>query len=162
MKTSASLLALTLIIGVAISCRLSERLGGGDKTVGTVSELWPDVPPFQGATKIEGEIPLPMRILMRTMMQGKVAFIIYRTDKPAQEVKDFYSADRMKAAGWAPNDQGCTSNPEDKTNQGIFCFFSRKDTGKEEALSIIITHDEKHPSTNIIYGRVDTTQTKTK
>jgi hypothetical protein len=76
--------------------RLSERLGGGDKTVGTVTQLWPDVPPFQGATKVEGEIPL-----------------------------------------W---------------------FFSRKDTGKEEALSIIIVQDEKDPSTNIFYGRVDTTQ----
>ena len=162
MKTSASLLALALILGVAISCRLSERLGGGDKTVGTVNELWPDVPAFQGATKVEGEIPLAMRILMRTMMKGKVAFIVYRTDKSAQEVQDFYSGDRMKAAGWAPNDQGCTSNPDDKMNNGIFCFFSRKDTGKEEALSIIITHDEKHPSTNIFYGRVDTTQTKTK
>ncbi|HJT28834.1 MAG TPA: hypothetical protein VJ784_15590 [Pyrinomonadaceae bacterium] len=162
MKTSASVLALVLVLGVAISCRLSERLGGGDKTVGTVSELWPDVPPFQGATKAEGEIPLAVRILMRTMMQGKVAFIIYRTDKSAQEVKDFYSPDRMKAAGWTPNDQGCTSNPEDKTNQGIFCFFSRKDSGKEEALSIIIARDDKQSSTNIIYGRVDTTQMKKK
>ena len=80
MRTSASLLALALILGVAISCRLSERLGGGDKTVGNVTELWPDVPAVQGATKVEGEIPLPMRILMRTMMQGKVAFIIYQTN----------------------------------------------------------------------------------
>ncbi|HKG60618.1 MAG TPA: hypothetical protein VKB05_12740 [Pyrinomonadaceae bacterium] len=160
MKTSASLLALALIFGVAISCRLSERLGGGDKTVGTVSQLWPDVPPFQGATKVEGEIPLAMRILMRTMMKGKAAFIVYRTDKSAQEVQDFYSRDRMKAAGWTSNDQGCTSNPDDKTNHGVFCFFSRKDTGKEEALSIIITQDENHPSTNIFYGRVDTTQVK--
>ena len=162
MKTSASLLALALIFGVAISCRLSERLGGGDKTIGNVSQLWPDVPPFQGATKVEGEIPLPMRILMRTMMQGKVDFIVYRTDKSAQEVKDFYSAARMKAAGWTTNDQGCTTNPDDKTNHGFFCFFSRKDTGKEEALSIIIVQDEKHPSTNLFYGRVDTTQTKSK
>ena len=160
MKTSASLLALALVLGVAISCRLSERLGAGDKTVGNVSELWPDVPPIQGATKVEGEIPLPMRILMRTMMQGKVAFIIYQTNKPAEEVKNFYSPDRMKAAGWTPNDQGCTSNPDDKMNHGIFCFFSRKDAGKEEALSIIIATDEKRSATNIIYGRVDTTQKK--
>ncbi len=160
MKTSASLLALALVLGVAISCRLSERLGGGDKTVGNVSELWPDVPPIQGATKVEGEIPLPMRILMRTMMQGKAAFIIYQTTKPSEEVKNFYSPDRMKAAGWTPNDQGCTSNPDDKMNHGIFCFFSRKDAGKEEALSIIIATDEKHSATNIIYGRLDTTQKK--
>ncbi len=88
MKTSASLLALVLVLGVAISCKLSERLAG-DKNAGTVSELWPDVPPFQGATKAEVEIPLGVRLLIRGMTQGKVNFISFRTDKSAQEVKDF-------------------------------------------------------------------------
>jgi hypothetical protein len=160
MKTSASLLALALIIGVAISCRLSERLGGGDKTVGTVSELWPDVPPFQGATKAEIEIPLGMRLLIRGMTQGKVNFISFRTDKSAQEVKDFYSNDRMKAAGWAANDKGCTGDMEDKKNHGAICVFSRRDGGKEEGLAILIAQDEKLPDTNIFYARIDTTQKK--
>jgi len=160
MRTSASLLALALILGVAISCRLSERLGGGDKTVGTVSELWPDVPPFQGATKIEGEIPLAMRILVRGIMQGKASFIVYRADKSAQEVKDFYTVDRMKAAGWTAPDQGCSDNPHDKLNQGAMCVFSRNTAGKQENLTILITQQEKQPVTSIFYGRVDTTQTK--
>ena len=159
MRTSASLLALVLVFGVAISCKLAERLGG-DKNSGTVSELWPDVPPFQGATKAEIEIPLGVRLLIRGMSQGKVNFISFRTDKPAQEVKDFYSNDRMKAAGWAANDKGCTGDMEDKKNHGAICFFSRKDTGKEEGLAIIIAQDEKLPETNIFYARIDTTQKK--
>ena len=137
MKASASLLALFLVFSVAISCKLAERLGG-DKNSGTVSELWPDVPPFQGATKAEVEIPLGVRLLIRGMSQGKVNFISFRTDKPAQEVKDFYSNDRMKAAGWAANDKGCTGDMEDKNNHGAMCVFSRRDGGKEEALAIII------------------------
>jgi hypothetical protein len=159
MKTSASLLALVLVLGVAISCKLSERLGG-DKNAGTVSELWPDVPPFQGATKAEVEIPLGMRLLIRGMTQGKVNFISFHTDKSAQEVKDFYSNDRMKAAGWAANDKGCTGDMEDKKNHGAICLFSRRDGGKEEGLAIIIAQDEKLPETNIFYGRIDTTQKK--
>src|SRR5262245_2901438 len=122
MKASASLLALVLVFGVAISCKLSERLGG-DKNAGTVSELWPDVPPFQGATKADLEIPLGMRLLIRGMTQGKVNFISFRTDKPAQEVKDFYSTARMKAAGWTANDKGCTGDTEDTKNHGAICFF---------------------------------------
>ena len=159
MKVSASLLALMLILGVAISCKLSERLAG-DKNAGTVSELWSDVPPFQGATKAEIEIPLGMRLLIRGMTQGKVNFISFRTDKPAQEVKDFYSVERMKAAGWAANDKGCTGDTEDSKNHGAVCLFSKKNNGKEEALAIIVAQDEKQPDTNIFYARVDATQTK--
>src|SRR5262245_43289521 len=66
MKVSASVLALTLIVGVAISCKLGERLAG-DKNAGTVSALWPDVPPFSGATKADLEIPLGVRLLIRGM-----------------------------------------------------------------------------------------------
>jgi hypothetical protein len=159
MRASASLLALILIFGVAISCKLSEKLAG-DKNAGTVSELWPDVPPFQGATKAEIEIPLGMRLLIRGMTQGKVNFISFRTDKPAQEVKDFYSVDRMKAVGWLANDKGCTGDTEDTKNHGALCLFSRKNNGKEEALAIIVAQDEKLPDTNIFYARVDTTNSK--
>ena len=159
MRASASLLALALIFGVAISCRLSERLAG-DKNAGTVSQLWPDVPPFEGATKADLEIPLGVRIMIRAMSQGKVNFISFRTSKTAQEVKDFYSNDRMKAAGWLANDKGCTGDTEDTKNHGSLCLFSRKDNGKEEALAIIVAQDEKLPETNIFYARVDATQTK--
>jgi hypothetical protein len=159
MKASASLLALILIFGAAISCKLSERLAG-DKNAGTVSELWPDVPPFQGATKADIEIPLGMRLLIRGMTQGKVNFISFRTDKPAQEVKDFYSVDRMKAAGWIANDKGCTGDTEDTKNHGAICLFSKKNNGKDEALAIIVAQDEKQPDTNIFYARVDATNSK--
>ena len=159
MRASAFLLALALIVGVAISCKLSERLAG-DKNAGTVSELWADVPPFQGATKADLEIPLGMRLLIRGMTQGKVNFISFRTDKSAQEVKDFYSVERMKAVGWIANDKGCTGDTEDTTNHGAICLFSRKDAGKEENLAILVAQDEKHPDTNIFYARIDTTKTK--
>ena len=159
MRASASLLALILILGVAISCKLSERLAG-DKNAGTVSELWPDVPPFQGATKAEMEIPLGIRLLIRGMTQGKVNFISFRTDKAAQEVKDFYSVNRMKAAGWIAKDKGCTGDTEDTKNHGAVCLFSKKNNGKDEALAIIVAQDEKLPDTNIFYARVDTTSKK--
>src|ERR1043165_9753286 len=99
MRTSASLLGLILMFGVVVSCKLSERLMG-DKNAGTVSNLWTDVPLFAGATKTDMEIPLGARLLIRTMFQGKINFISFRTDNPAQQVKDLYSKERMKAAGW--------------------------------------------------------------
>ncbi len=86
MRASASLLALALILGVAISCKLSERLAG-DKNAGTVSELWSDVPPFQGATKADLEIPLGVRLLIRGMIarQGELHFLPHRQASAGSE-----------------------------------------------------------------------------
>ena len=161
MRTSASLLALFLMFGVVVSCKLSERLMG-DKNAGTVSNLWPDVPPFAGASKTDMEIPLGARLLIRTMFQGKINFISFRTDKPAQEVKDFYSKDRMKAAGWTADEKGCTGDTEDTKNHGAICLYEKKDAGKDEGLAIIVAQDEKLPDTNIFYARIDLTDTKKK
>jgi hypothetical protein len=157
MKASASVLALILVLGVALSCKLGERLAG-DKNAGTVSTLWPDVPPFQGAQKADLEIPLGVRLMLRGLMQGKLNFISYRTDKSAQEVRDFYTNDRMKAAGWTPNEKGCIGDTEDSQNHGAICLFQRKDGGKEEMLGIVVAQDEKLPETNIFYARVDATK----
>jgi hypothetical protein len=160
MKSSVSILALFMIFAVAVSCRLAESLTG-DPKAGTVSSLWPDVPPLEGATKADLEIPLGARLAIRAMMQGKINFISFTTDKTAQEVKDFYSDDRMKAAGWTPNDKGCIGDTEDEKAHGAVCFYSRKEANKEEGLAIIIAQDEKANKTNLFYARIDMTEPKT-
>ena len=90
MRTATPILALILVVAVAVSCRLTESLTG-DSRAGTVSNLWPDVPPFAGATKTDLAFPLGARLAIRAMMQGKINFIAFTTDHSAQEVKDFYS-----------------------------------------------------------------------
>ena len=49
-RKSTAILALLLLFGAVVSCRMVESLTGGEKA-GTVTALWPDVPPFAGATK---------------------------------------------------------------------------------------------------------------
>jgi hypothetical protein len=154
MKVSTTVLALLLLFAVCVSCRLAETLTG-DKNAGTVSALWSDVPPFQGATKSDQDIPLGARLAIRAMMQGKISFISFQTDKTAQEVSDFYSYERMKSAGWTPNDKGCVSDSEDSKNHGAFCVFSKKDGQKEDGLAIIIAQDETKKTTSIFYARFD-------
>ena len=161
MRVTGSILALALVIGVGLSCRLAERLGG-DKNAGTVSTLWPDVPPLEGATKSDMEIPLGARLLIRAFSQGTINFISFRTSKTAQEVKDFYTNDRMKTAGWTPHDKGCIGDTEDTENHGGVCLFVKKAADKEEMLAIVIAQDEKLPDTNIFYARIDTTKQKKK
>jgi hypothetical protein len=149
--------ALLLLFGAVVSCRLVESLTGGEKA-GTVSNLWPDVPPFAGATKADLAIPLGARLMLRAAMQGKINFIAFTTPKSAQEVKDFYSADLMKSAGWTPNQKGCFGDTEDQKNQGAVCLFQRQDGEKKEGLAIIVAEDEKTKYTNIFYARIDLTE----
>ena len=157
MRTSTSILALILVVAVAISCRLVENLGGGPKA-GTVSSLWPDVPPLAGATKADLEIPLGARLMIRAMMQGKINFIAFTTDQSAPDVQAFYSNERMKAAGWTPSEKGCIGDTEDKDNHGAVCLFKRKDGKKEEGLAIVLAQDEKTKKTEIFYARIDLTE----
>lgn len=156
-RNLSTIFAVILLVSVVVSCRMVESLTGGEKG-GTVSSLWPDVPPFEGATKADLQIPLGPRLILRAATQGKINFIAFTTSKTAQEVKDFYTADRMKAAGWMPNDKGCIGDTEDKKNQGVVCFFQRKDGDKQEGLAIIMAENEKAKQTDIFYSRIDMTQ----
>jgi hypothetical protein len=157
MKALTPILALILITAVALSCGLTERLTG-DPKAGTVSSLWPDVPPLAGATKADLEIPLGARLAIRAMMQGKINFIAFTTDQSPQEVQDFYSNDRMKAAGWTPSDKGCIGDTEDQESHGAVCLFKRKDGNKQEGLAIVLAQDEKTKKTEIFYVRIDLTE----
>ena len=157
MKSSTSIMALILILAVAVSCRLAETLTG-DRNAGTVSSLWSDVPPFAGATKSDLQIPLGARLAIRAAMQGKINFISFTTDKSAQDVQNFYSKDRMKAAGWTPNEKGCIGDVEDQKSQGAVCLFARKDGNKQEGLAIVLAQDEKTKQTDIFFARIDLTE----
>ena len=157
MRSSTTILAVILVLAVAISCRFVETLTG-DPKAGTVSSLWPDVPPLAGATKADLEIPLGARLAIRAMMQGKINFIAFTTDQSAQDVKAFYSNERMKAAGWTPSDKGCIGDTDDKDNHGAVCLYKRKDGTLEEGLAIILAQDEKTKKTEIFYARIDLTQ----
>jgi len=156
-QKSTVILALLLIFGAVVSCRMVESLTGGEKA-GTVNSLWPDVPPFAGATKADLAIPLGVRLMLRAAMQGKINFIAFTTPSSAQEVKDFYSVDLMKSAGWAPNQKGCLGDTEDQKSEGAVCLYQRQDGAKKEGLAIIVAEDKKKKETDIFYARIDLTE----
>jgi len=154
MRSTTSILALILVLAVGISCRLAESLTG-DPKAGTVSSLWPDVPPLAGATKADLEIPLGARLAIRALMHGKINFIAFTTDQSAQDVQNFYSNDRMKAAGWTPSEKGCVGDTDDKDTHGAVCFYKRRYGKQEEGLAIIVAQDEKTKKTEIFYARIE-------
>jgi hypothetical protein len=154
MKTINSILVLCLMLAVVVSCRMAEKLSGG-ANAGTVSTLWPDVPPFEGATKADLEIPLGARLIIRAAMQGQINFIAFKTDKSAKDVQNFYTKERMQAAGWTVNQKGCTTDTEEEKNHGALCFYTRKDGAQPEGLAIVIAQDDKQKETEIFYARIE-------
>jgi len=153
MKKFSAATAVAIIVVVVSACRMIETLGG-NPSAGTVSSLWPDVPPLEGATNADLEIPLGARLLIRAAMQGQINFIAFKTNKSAPEVRDFYNKERMKTAGWTPSEKGCVADTEDQESQGAVCLFSRRNGEKQEGLAIIIAQDEKTRETEIFYARV--------
>lgn len=154
MRLSASILALALLLAVALSCNLAERLGGDDQSV-MVADLWPDVPPFPGATKSDIKLPLPMRIIFGRVMKGKLSFITFRTDKSQQEVKGFYSGNSMTDAGWTRVDESCFRDTEDMKTGGAMCSFTKRDP-KQEMIAIMVQPESS--GTTIFYTRFDMSQ----
>ncbi len=154
MRIAIRILMLLSAVGLVISCRMIETLTS-NPSAGTVSSLWRDVPPFEGATKAELEIPLGARLAIRAMMQGKINFIAFTTTKNAQEVQNFYTKERMKSAGWTPSEKGCVGDTEGEQSQGAVCLFTRKEGDKQEGLAIVVATDEKSKQTEIFYVRAD-------
>lgn len=155
------LLAAAIILTLAcnsINSMTQIVTGGGG--AGTVAELWADVPPLDGATKADLQLPVAMTLIIRTVAQGRMNFIAYTTSKTADEVAKFYSAEQMKTGGWETAGQGCNTVSGDKGQSFTMCAFTKKADGKEEALAIIAAPDDKNSAiTNVYYVRIDTTST---
>ena len=153
MRIPASLLALALLLAVGLSCNLAERFAGEDNSV-MVANLWPDVPPFPGATKIDMKLPLPMRIIFGKIMKGKMSFITFRSDKSPQEVKDFYSGISMTDAGWGRVNESCFKDTKEMKTNGAMCTFTKK-SPKDEVLAVMVQPESS--GATIFYTRIDIT-----
>jgi hypothetical protein len=165
-KQKAMTMALAATVLFTMACGALNTVtnlatGGG---AGTVSELWKDVPPMDGAAKADLQLPVIATLAMRTMAQGKADFIAFTTEKTAEDVGKFYTAELMKTNSWEAvngTTTPCTTAKDDKGNGFTVCPFSKKADGKEEVLGIIAVPDEATKKTSIFYVRIDTSSTPT-
>ena len=146
------------------------------QNAGTVDNLWADVPALAGATKVNLDIPLPMQLVIQGFIQAanadnssdtkldKFDFIAYQAGMTPQQVSEFYTTEKMKAAGWNSGDAvGCSAGADESSTGGAgFCVFGKKgDAGKATILMIIPYQEDQSKPTQIFYVRFEATQ-KTK
>ncbi len=168
----AGLVAAPLIFGcslinTAVNSAVNSALGG---EAGTVANLWPDVPAFEGATKADIDLPVSVRVAIaglvkaasaQSQAQGearldKFDFIAFNTSHSSADVQDFYTKDRMAAAGWNAEDQpGCGGSFEAEIDTGAFCLFGKSQGEEATALLITATPDSGTGQTTIFYIRFE-------
>ena len=168
MKTKYLIALSAVMLVAAMGCGLldsvvNQAVSGG-KPAGTVADLWSDVPKMDGMTKANMDLPLAAQLAIKAMTQGNFDFIAYTTNKTPQDVQKFYTADRMKAAGWdSENTGGCTDmSGSTGSSAGGICIFEKTNANPNIALAIVIAQDDKTKQTQLFFVRVTETPTPTK
>ena len=170
MKTKLPLILLFVLVAYVVSgCGLAGNLLGGSKG-GTVNQLWSDVPALPNATKANIQIP-PLASLI---IQGFVAaansdssndtkldkfdFIAFQTADTPQQVGDFYTKEKMAAAGWTPEDfPGCQVG-EGQGAAGGFCAFGKKNGNANSVLMILPVREDGASQTQVFFIRFEGTK----
>jgi len=153
-------LILLSVLGCGAIGRYAEKAVTGDKGMGNVAELWPDVPPFPGAVKSDAELPMLIRLAIDGLTKSSkqdskdfrldsIEFISYTTPQGAQDVQSFYTNQLMESKGWGLKDQpGCVSGGDSPVSGGAFCVFGKESGASRTMLFVIaVRSNEKEPAT---------------
>lgn len=169
---------VTLLVALAwasAGCGAINTLTGGDQNMKTVSQLWSDVPRLDGLTPSQMDMPLPVKLLMRTVLgnlgrlnpegedrtTGNIDWIVFTSAKTPDDVRNFYTPDRMAASGWDRTEKStCLSGSEQGMAQiGVFCVFTKHQGSTQAQLVIIAAQDDSTRQTNVFFLRLETTAT---
>lgn len=157
-KLMTAALAAAMVFTMACSF-VSGLIGGG--AAGTVNDLWPDVPPFAGATKANLQLPLPAQIGLNAVLQGKFNFIAYTSKAQPADIANFYSKQKMQSGGWGSDSPGCSLSTSDGANNGAVCVFTKQQGSKNIALAIFVAKEDATKDSQIFYARVEDDGTPT-
>ena len=148
---------------------------GGDSNMKTVAQLWSDVPRMDGLTPSQMDMPLPIKLAVRTIIgnlerlnkegedktTGNIDWIVFTSRQTPTDVMNFYTAARMKASGWETGDTSpCVSGSETGIPQmGALCVFQKTDNGQQTQLAVIAAQDENTGQTNVFFLRLEEAST---
>lgn len=173
-KLYAGLVATGIFFGL-LGCGIIDQVvnntvGGaiGGAKGNTVSNLWSDVPPIQGAQKLALDLPLTVQVIIQGLIKASASssdvqldqfdWIAFSTNQTPQQIAAFYTVQRMTAAGWNMKDMpGCTAS-SDTSSSGGFCVFAKgKGTANEKGtvLFVVLAQDDSTKQTQVYYVRLE-------
>ena len=167
------LLSFVLLCGGALaftaSCRVLKFIN--DPGLKKVEELWNDVPRMDGLARSDAEMPMFVKVLMRTALNNLYRlnkngedktpstgdWAVFSTTKSPDDVKNFYTNDRMTSfGGWQASKNSTCLNGSDHGFAGVGCVFSKSSGNHGTGLLIVAAQDEQKKQTNIFFVRVET------
>jgi len=177
MKIKSALLTLLLLasLGCGLLNTAMNQVAGGGQNYQQATGLWSDVPPMDGLQPSPMDLPLPVKLIMRTILgnlgklnpqgqdqtTGNIDWVAFTTTKTPADVEAFYTNARMVAAGWddAGQDSTCVTGSDSNSAQlGSFCAFQKQKDNIQ--LAIIITQDAKDTKqTDVFFLRLQANPT---
>ena len=168
MKTVQKLTIVVAMLSL-MGCGMLGSLLNNTSSSGTVSSLWSDVPPLQGAARTNLEMPLAFRLMIQAAFKGGIDYIAYTTNQTPDAVRNFYSVERMQANGWKAADlsgtpgsqQSCVGDQSSGNSTGELCVFGKQEGNKEILLAIVVAEDAKTKQADVFYARIDASKFET-
>ncbi|HEX7295048.1 MAG TPA: hypothetical protein VF251_04790 [Pyrinomonadaceae bacterium] len=145
-----------------------------DKNLTKVNDLWPDVPKMDGLASSEAELPVYIHVLMRTALNNlyrlnkegedktpsKGDWAVFTTPKSPDDVKSFYSNERMTSFGqWDASQKSTCVDGKQYGFSGVACVFGKTVNNLGNGLLIVASQDDAKKQTTVFFVRVETPQT---
>lgn len=165
-----------VLILAVLSCSLAGKLLEKQIDKGfdghRAGSLWTDVPRMDGLNDSPTEdLPVTVKLVLHTFVnmvlnsdkdskQVSTDWIIYNYKGSETDIKNFYTAEKMKSGGNWGLPEGATSPCIDGREKGMYgdvCLFQKVENGRQEGLIIFaLPTQEKDKPTFVYFFRVDT------
>jgi hypothetical protein len=161
---------LGAFVFIATSCRIINTLTN-DQNLKRVGDLWSDVPRMDGLAPSDAEMPIFVKVLIRTALNNLYRlnkegedktpssgdWAVFTTTKLPDDVKNFYTNDRMTSfGGWEASKNSTCLNGKEQGFSGIGCVFRKVSNNRGIGLLIVAAQDEQKTHTNVFFVRVET------
>ncbi len=161
-KTITISIALAFALLVTSGCGLFGESGGTQ-----AGAMWADVPVMEGMTKENLDLPLPVRLVVQALVRASGAsegvridnfeVVAFTSAKTPDDLKAFYTNERMRAAGWDIADQPGCSSVSDTSSAGAatFCLFGKQNPTNKSFLVLAATRNEGETTMTVFFLRFE-------
>jgi len=159
-----------ILVAAVMACSLINTLTGSGPDMIRANEMWSDVPKMDSFTKSDLELPVTVKLLMRTALNNLWRFsnssepaatpvqgdwIVFVTKQTPAEIQSFYSAGRMSGNGWEAKEGSTCKDGTDQGVGGAFCVFEKREGDKVTALMIMALNDDEKKEANVFFLRLE-------
>lgn len=170
MKNTATAVILSVLLLFVMSCSLIDKFASGGQSMTKVGELWSDVPRMDGLDPSETEMPIGVKLILRTIIgnlgrlnkegeprtTGDIDWTAFSGKKTPSDVRAFYSNDKMASFGnWKTGKDSSCVDGKDKGVDGVLCVFQKEVDNRDVGLVIAAIQDDKTKQTDVYYLRIE-------